>query len=130
MSSIDCVVDSRLRELLNETQDFIDCDDFHSVLRSAMDRITQRCLENVGRRAKIDDSGLTQHVPTHQVIHPRFTELAEDGSELHERKTSRFVAILPIITRESHNILNLLPNEYTEVRFTPNPQTHSTQFLD
>lgn len=105
MSPIDCVVNARLRELLNETQDFIDCDDFQLVLVSLMDRVTRRCLQNVAQKSNVE------------FVHPRFVELNNDDlSETQKKfKTSRFVTLLPIITRESHHILNMLPNEYTEL---------------
>ncbi|KAG0145028.1 hypothetical protein CROQUDRAFT_659221 [Cronartium quercuum f. sp. fusiforme G11] len=117
MAPIDCVVDSRLRGLLNETQDFIDCDDFHTVLRKGVEHVTAKCLENVGRRSSLEEfvqpkAQLPSQDPSQLLIHPRFLELANEEPP---PKTARFVAILPFITRESHYVLNSLPNEYTEV---------------
>lgn len=129
MAPVDCIVNPKLRELLNETQDFIDCDDFHTVLNKAMDRVTQKCLENVAQKSNLKvlqppppqqtNPQIFQY-PNQHCIHPRFIELKDDddfdvGKMM--PKNARFVAILPIITKESHHILNSLPNEYTEVGF-------------
>ncbi|KAA1069895.1 peroxin [Puccinia graminis f. sp. tritici] len=106
MSSAECQIDERLRKLLDETQDFIDCPDFRLVLSNVMTRILDLCLSNLFRHAQLDPPQLLPSLP-------RFSELqAEEACP--PSSSTRFVDILPIISKESLEILNVIPNEYIQ----------------
>ncbi|OAV87002.1 hypothetical protein PTTG_29626 [Puccinia triticina 1-1 BBBD Race 1] len=75
----ECGVDGRLRRLLDETQDFLDCPDFRVVLASAMAGLVGLCHSN----------------------------LLGDGR-------TRFVDLLPLVSRESLEILRATPNQYIQ----------------
>lgn len=110
----DCEVDARLRSLLDETQDFIDCPDFRLVLSCSMDKIINLCTFNVGCSASLHPHSISSpavNIPPSK----RFTELERsDQVCLPSGRTARIVEILPIISKESLQLLNVVPNEYIE----------------
>jgi hypothetical protein len=118
MPTEECEVDGRLRALLDETQDFIDCPDFRLVLSSAMARIVDLSISNIARNASLDRSDISP--PREISALARFHQIDSDDPSLSQEPahtTARIVDILPVISKESLSILNVIPNEYIEVSF-------------
>lgn len=112
MSLEECEVDERLRALLDETQDFIDCPDFRLVLSSAMGRIVDLSVSNIARSASLDVSD--RCYPT-ICASSRFSQLdSSDGSQPPPSSAARLVEMLPVISKESLEILKVIPNDYLE----------------
>ena len=113
MSSEECEVDERLRALLDETQDFIDCPDFRLVLSSAMGRIVDLSVSNIARSASLDVGD--RCYPT-ICASSRFSQLdSSDESQPPPISAARLVEMLPVISKESLEIMKVIPNDYLEV---------------
>jgi peroxin-3 len=95
--------DVQLRNLLDETKDFIDSRDFRSVLRLCLDRVFGIFEETMKPSFGIED---TEDV--------RFQELSEDG-EIGRRV--RLAALFPAVAKQSQLAIHGAPNEYVEVRY-------------
>lgn len=89
-------ISPQLRDLLNETQDFLDSPDFSIVLRSCLDKSFELLSSSLGH--------LFVNMP--DVAAGRFEEVTE--------KQVRLAAILPALARASHSILQDTPNEYAD----------------
>lgn len=89
-------ISPQLRDLLNETQDFLDSPDFSIVLRSCLDKTFELLSSSL--------SHLFVNMPT--VASGRFEEVSE--------KKVRLAAILPALARAGHSILQDTPNEYAD----------------
>lgn len=89
-------ISPQLRDLLNETQDFLDSPDFSIVLRSCLDKSFETLSSSL--------SHLFVNMP--EVAAARFEEVTE--------KKVRLAAILPALARASHSILEDTPNEYAD----------------
>ncbi|POV95520.1 hypothetical protein PSTT_16170, partial [Puccinia striiformis] len=104
----DFQVSGRLRTLLDETQDYIDCPDFRRVLSESMNRIMDLCLSNILRNASMNPSLLPSPNLT---IHPSSSYAS---SSIDIPPLTRIVDIIPIISKESLEILNVIPNQYID----------------
>lgn len=89
-------INTQLREILNETQDFLDSPDFSIVLRSCLDKSFELLSSSL--------SHLFVDMPA--VASGRFEEVSE--------KKVRLAAILPALARASHSVLEDMPNEYAD----------------
>ncbi|KAH9440499.1 hypothetical protein MJO28_016302 [Puccinia striiformis f. sp. tritici] len=116
----DFQVSGRLRTLLDETQDYIDCPDFRRVLSESMNRIMDLCLSNILRNASMNPSLLPSPNLT---IHPSSSYASSSidippltrFSDINPGPPNpRIVDIIPIISKESLEILNVIPNQYID----------------
>lgn len=129
MPEEDRYIDPQLRQLLDETEDFIDSEDFLTVRKTCLDRlfaVLERELEGSfkepegaqGQAVNGDAEGKEKSKGKERegFLHPiqqRFREL-EEGEDVDSR-VARLASLLPIVARQSHLILNGIPNEYVEV---------------
>ncbi|CAH7685923.1 Peroxin-3 [Phakopsora pachyrhizi] len=114
MSPEDCLVNPRLRGLLDETQDLLDCPDFQQVLKSSMDRIFEQCQLNIGQSASLLNDGGLKRSKINELVNPRFRELSDEELKGANNTAIRLVEILPIVSKESLMIVNTIPNSYIE----------------
>lgn len=130
----DCVVDPPLRDLLDETADFIDAPDFPRVLGACVGRVFDIVLEKVGEAAGLapTEEEVAAAAAAAQpgsdgqpFIHPRlrFQEIPEGQADEAGKKV-RLANLLPVVSRQAHLVLNGLPNDCAEVR--PFPRARRT----
>ncbi|KAF9345747.1 peroxin, partial [Mortierella sp. AD094] len=102
VDEFDLVVDSVLRNLLDETRDFIDSEDFSTVLSSTL---------------------ATTFARFNLSLQPTFNPflLGGGGSAIEEIENDEdidrsvpLITLLPLVTRQVHLIINGVPNEYVE----------------
>lgn len=99
-----------LRNLLDETADFIDSPDFTHVFQVLLDRVFDLYISTLEQQVFRDPPTLsspTEDSSTFQHPLAKFEELKE--------KTARLVDLLPASARESQSIMLDLPNRYLEV---------------
>ena len=107
LSPNDTSINQSLRNLLNETQDFVDSPDFSIVLRSCLDKSFAQLSSSLAHLF-VDEQRSLPSLPQGNigVGVRRFEELQE--------KKVRLAAILPALARASHVVLNGMQNEYAE----------------
>ena len=102
VDEFDLVVDPVLRNLLDETRDFIDSDDFSTVLNATLD---------------------TTFAQFNFALQPTFNPflmsrgdavIAEIENEEDMDRAVPLASLLPLIARQVHLIINGVPNEYVD----------------
>lgn len=100
-SSYSAGLPAQLRELLNETQEFLDCSDGALVRKLCLDTL-------FGKLAGECEGAFSGGVGLEEGEGSRFEDVTE--------RTVRLAGLLPSVARQSHLVLNGLPNTYVEVR--------------
>ena len=88
-----------LRQLLNETFDFLDCTDCSTVRKICLDKLFEKFGEGCESSFKSVNGG--------EEAGGRFEDVTE--------RSVRLAGLLPNVARLSHLILNGIPNEFVEV---------------
>jgi len=102
----DCTIDTTLKQLLDETEDFINSQDFAIVRSTCMDRLFKTFLDGIEPAFKSPPK--RPESPSN--FHPRLQNSIEEIDE----RTTRLVNLLPQVTKESRLILEGMPNTYAE----------------
>lgn len=91
---------AELRRLLNETSDCLDAPDCTLVRKLCLDRLFTHLV-------------LSLEAP----FRPTQTDFGAQGSRFEDvtERTARLASLLPSVARQSHVILNSMPNEYVQV---------------
>ncbi|KAG0256054.1 peroxin [Mortierella polycephala] len=107
VDEFDLIVDPVLRSLLDETRDFIDSKDFTVVLSSSL--ATTFAQFNLALQPTFNPLLLSQPSGGDSGA-----VIAEIENEDDVDREVPLVALLPLITRQAHLIINGIPNEYVE----------------
>ncbi|KAF9980190.1 peroxin, partial [Mortierella antarctica] len=102
VDEFDLVVDPVLRNLLDETRDFMDSDDFSTVLRSTLTTTFARF--NLALQPTFNPFLLSRG----EAI------IAEIEDEEDIDRAVPLAQLLPLVARQVHLIINGVPNEYVE----------------
>ncbi|KAI1316893.1 peroxin [Mortierella claussenii] len=106
VDEFDLIVDPVLRNLLDETRDFIDSDDFATVLSSTL--ATTFARFNLALQPTFNPFLLT--APS--LNHSASIEEIEDEEDMD--RAVPLASLLPLVARQVHLIINGVPNEYVE----------------
>ncbi|KAF9124470.1 peroxin, partial [Mortierella sp. 14UC] len=107
VDEFDLVVDPTLRNLLDETRDFIDSPDFTTVLSSTL--ATTFARFNLALQPTFNPFLLSP--PQSNATSAVIAEI-EDDEDID--RAVPLVSLLPLVTRQAHLIINGVPNEYVE----------------
>ena len=107
MEESDLVVDPVLRNLLDETRDFIDSADFSTVLSASLDTTFARF--NLTLQPTFNPFLLS---PPRNINISASIEEIEDEDDID--KAVPLIILLPQVSRQVHLIINGVPNEYVE----------------
>ncbi|KAF9282116.1 peroxin [Mortierella alpina] len=102
VDEFDLVVDPVLRNLLDETRDFIDSDDFSTVLNSTLD--TTFAQFNLSLQPTFNPFLMSRGDAV----------IAEIEDEEDMDRAVPLASLLPLIARQVHLIINGVPNEYVD----------------
>ncbi|KAF8920079.1 peroxin, partial [Dissophora ornata] len=103
----DLVVDPALRNLLDETRDFIDSADFSTVLSASLDTTFARF--NLALQPTFNPFLLS---PPRNINISASIEEIEDDEDID--LSVPLIKLLPLVSRQVHLIINGVPNEYVE----------------
>jgi Peroxin-3 len=112
------VMTGELRQLLDETLDFVDSRDFHDVQSAILDDLFNTffsSLQPCFREQPPQVVTPTDGVPS--FLHPQLQRITEVAD-----KASKLATLLPVVAKQSHLIFHGLPNEYIDV--SPQPSEH------
>jgi len=105
VDEFDLIVDPVLRNLLDETRDFIDSEDFATVLNSTLTTTFARF--NLALQPTFNPFLLSESHNSRATI-----EEIEDEEDID--RAVPLASLLPLVARQVHLIINGVPNEYVE----------------
>jgi len=110
VDEFDLVVDPVLRNLLDETRDFIDSADFTTVLRSTL--ATTFARFNLALQPTFNPFLLSPPTQTNTSSSGAVIAEIEDDEDID--RAVPLASLLPLVARQVHLIINGVPNEYVE----------------
>jgi peroxin-3 len=112
MPTSEVALTPELRQLLDETLDFVDSDDFHSVQSAILDDLFNTFFSSLqpGFREQPPDVVVQTADGAPSFLHPQLQRITEVVD-----KASKLATLLPAVAKQSHLIFHSLPNEYIDV---------------
>ncbi|KAI8919403.1 Peroxin-3 [Powellomyces hirtus] len=115
------VIDPELKELLNETRDFLESSDFQKVLTSCFDEAFDLLFKQirptffVEGEYKLPKSVVSEVTDSESATAGSSTIVPEPAGPAPRGKALPLAGIIPVVSRLVHNVVNGVPNIFLEI---------------